>query len=48
MEEKALVAKPRTDDERFATPAAPQVLENVADRLRERNFDETFSLLSER
>ncbi len=36
---KALVAKPRSDDERFATLAAPQVLEDVADRLRERNFE---------
>ena len=39
MEEKALVAKPRTDDEPFATPAAPQVLEDVAERLRKRNFE---------
>ncbi len=30
---------PRSDDERFATPAAPQVLEEVAGRLRERNFE---------
>ena len=36
---KALVATPRSDDERFATPAAPQVLEEVAGRLRERNFE---------
>jgi len=33
------VATPLSDGARFATPAAPQVLEVVADRLRERNFE---------